>query len=134
MSIRVPHLAAIAAALVLAAPAAAQVRAPAPRPVPQPGVLNPDIDPASQGLSALALRLDAIEQAARRQIVVLEHVDATAQQENWPRSSDNFENNVNRATAICNQALTNRFGRVVSYQRTFTDDRYFFHRVVCETR
>ena len=132
MSIRIPHLAVIAAASVLAAPAAAQVRAPTPRPAPQPGVLNPDIDPASQGLSALALRLDAVEQAARRQVVVLEHNESNA--ESWPRSSDNFDNNNARSEDLCRGALGDRFGRVISRHRTFSGDRHFLHRVVCETR
>lgn len=117
-----------------ASPALAQVRAPTPRPAPQPGILAPDVDPSSQAHSTILLRLDSVEQAALRQIVVLEYSLSSAYGEIWPVSSDNFNNNPNRATAICSQALGDRFGRMISYQRAYDGDRYFFSRVVCETR
>ncbi|MDP3400812.1 MAG: hypothetical protein Q8R97_06795 [Brevundimonas sp.] len=121
------------ALLAVGSPALAQVRAPTAQPAPQPGVRAPDSDPSSQAHSTILLRLDAVEQSARRQIVVLEFDEATAGDEIWPASSDNSSNNGNRVTAICSAALADRFGRVVSYQRAYAGDRYFFGRVVCET-
>ncbi|KPF79172.1 hypothetical protein IP78_09645 [Brevundimonas sp. AAP58] len=127
----------LALAASVAFPAAAQTyRAVPATPQQQPGIRAPDLDPSSQAHSAIMLRLNEVEQTARRQIVTLEYDEATATAagESWPLSSDNFNNNPNRATALCSQALGDRFGRVVSYQRAPSGDRYFFSRVVCETR
>jgi hypothetical protein len=123
-------------AFAASAPALAQVRAPTARPAPQPGLLAPEVDPSSQAHSTIMLRLDAVEQAAMRQLVILEYDAATAEAagEIWPTSSDNFNNNPGRATALCSQALGDRFGRMISYQRAYAEDRYFFSRTVCETR
>jgi len=124
---------AILATGLFALPAAAQtVRAPTTVPAQQPGIRAPDVDPSSQAHSAIMLRLNEVEQAAGRQVVVLEQVESTAT--TWPLSSDNFENNNSRSTALCNLALTDRFGRVISRQRTTVGDRYFLSRVVCETK
>lgn len=125
-----------ALALAASAPALAQVRAPTSRPAPQPGILAPEMDPSSQAHSTILLRLDAVEQAARRQVVILEYDEATAEAagEIWPLSSDaTGNNNANRAAALCGQALGDRRGRVLSYQRGYSGDRYFFSRVACET-
>lgn len=131
------RLTALALAASVALPAAAQTyRAVPATPPQQPGVLAPNVDPSSQAHSAIMLRLNEVEQAARRQVVALEYDEATAVAagESWPISTDNFNNNPNRATALCSQALGDRFGRVVSYQRAPSGDRYFFSRVVCETQ
>jgi len=126
----------VAFGLLAASPALAQVRAPTPRPAPQPGILAPEAEPSSQAHSAILLRLDAVEQAAMRQLVILEYDAATAEAagEIWPISSDNFNNNPGRATGLCSQALGDRFGRMISYQRAYDGDRYFFSRAVCETK
>lgn len=125
---------AAAAACALAPPAAAQtVRAPTPAPAQQPGLRAPDVSPASQGLGALTLRLDALEQAVGRQLVVLEQ-DQAAPGESWPAASDNFPNNNTRAEAACRDALGDRFGRVVSRQRRTEGNLYYLSRVVCEAR
>lgn len=122
-----------ALALAASAPALAQVRAPTPRPAPQPGILAPEIDPSSQAHSTILLRLDTVEQSARRQLVVLEMDEATAGDDIWPISSESSDANRNRVTAICSDSLSDRYGRPVSYRRTYTGDRYFFSRIVCET-
>ena len=124
------------AALVLVAgsPVLAQVRAPTTQPAQQPGIRAPDIDPSSQAHSAIMLRLDAVEQSVRQHLVVLEADENTTGDDIWPTSSESSNANANRVTAICSAALSDRFGRVVSYRRTYTGDRYFFSRVVCETR
>ncbi|MFW2343100.1 hypothetical protein [Brevundimonas sp.] len=123
----------VAVGLLAASPVLAQVRAPTTQPTQQPGIRAPDVDPSSQAHSTILLRLDAVEQSARRQIVVLELDVATVGNDIWPVSSDTSGNNGPRVTAICSQALSDRFGRVVSYNRAYVDDRYFFSRVVCET-
>lgn len=128
-----PRLVAILALSLIALPAAAQtVRAPTQTPAPPSGLRAPDTSPSSQGLSALALRIDALEQSVRRQIIVLEQ--GYPETERWPRDSDNFGNNNTRSQAICERALGDRYGRVISRERTFAGDYYFLHRVVCETR
>lgn len=133
MSVHRLAIAVLAAAI--AVPATAQTyRATPVTPPQQPGLRAPDADPSSVAHSAIMLRLNEIEQLARRQIVVLEYEQTTAVGETWPTASDNYGNNVNRATALCNLVLSERFGRLISYQRTFSGDVYFFHRVVCETQ
>jgi hypothetical protein len=107
------------------------VRAPAPTPGQQ-GIRAPNLDPTQQSLAALSLKVDALSQAVGRQIIVLEQVEQTATL--WPASSDTFPNNNTRSTALCEQALGDRFGRVVSRDRQTVGDRYFLSRVVCETR
>jgi hypothetical protein len=107
------------------------VRAPGGTPVQQ-GVRPPTVDPTLQALSALSLKVDALAQTAGRQIVVLEQVEQTATL--WPASSDTFPNNETRSTTLCQQALGDRFGRVISRDRQTVGDRYFLSRVVCETR
>lgn len=121
------------ALLAVGSPALAQVRAPTPQPAPQPGILAPEIDPSSQAHSTILLRLDTVEQSARRQLVVLEMDEATAGDDIWPISSESSDANRNRVTAICSDSLSDRYGRPVSYRRTYTGDRYFFSRIVCET-
>lgn len=125
--------AAALAALLLAAPAAAQVRAPVAQPANQPGVRAPDTDPSSAAHAQLSLRIDAVEQAARRQVVVLEQASAEAG-DSWPASSDNWPNNNTRAEEACQAALGDRYGRVLSRQRRQSGDRYWLNRVVCETQ
>lgn len=121
---------------LFALPAAAQaVRAPTTVPTQQPGIRAPDVDPSSQAHSAIMLRLNEVEQAARRQVVVLEYAEgAGVAAETYPLASQSSSSNTNRVTALCSQALQDRFGRVVSYQRAYVGDSYFFNRIVCETR
>tara|TARA_R110002124_G_scaffold87463_2_gene225318 strand:+ start:3894 stop:4292 length:399 start_codon:yes stop_codon:yes gene_type:complete len=107
------------------------VRAPAPTPGQQ-GVRAPDLDPTQQSIAALSLKVDALSQAVGRQIIVLEQVEQTATL--WPASSDTFPNNNTRSTALCEQALGDRFGRAISRDRQTVGERYFLSRVVCETR
>lgn len=126
--------AAALAALLAAAPAAlAQVRAPVAQPSAQPGVRAPDADPNSAAHAQLALRIDAAEQAARRQVVVLEQASAEAG-ESWPSGSDSWPNNNTRSEQACQAALGDRYGRVISRQRQHAGDRYWLNRVVCETQ
>lgn len=122
-------------ALAVSSPAFAQVRAPTPQPAPQPGIVAPDFDPSSQAHSTILLRLDAVEQSVRRQIVVLEYSqDSVGVSNRYPIASSSASNNANRVTAHCSQALGDRFGRVVSYERTTFGEYYFFNRIVCETQ
>lgn len=107
------------------------VRAPAPTPGQQ-GVRAPNLDPMQQSIAALSLKVDALSQAVGRQIIVLEQVEQTATL--WPASSDTFPNNNTRSTALCEEALGDRFGRVISRDRQTVGERYFLSRVVCETR
>jgi hypothetical protein len=124
----------LATALACACPALAlaqTVRAPGTTPT-QLGVRAPNLDPTQQALAALSLKVDALTQSVGRQIIVLEQVDQTATL--WPANTDTFPNNNARSTALCEEALGDRFGRVISRSRQTVGDRYFLSRVVCETK
>ena len=110
---------ALAAPLVLAGTAEAQtIRAQA-------------ADPVQQRLIAIEGRLDRLADTAGAQVVVLQQTSESLPQ--WPADSDNWPNNNQRAQAICEGALGDRFGRVLSRERSYVEDRYYLSRIVCET-
>jgi hypothetical protein len=84
-------------------------------------------DPVLQRLTAIEARLARVE----AQVVVIHQTSESGPL--WLASSDNWGNNNDRATALCQEALAERFGRVLSRQRTTVGDRYYLSRVVCET-
>jgi hypothetical protein len=112
-------LSAALAASIVAFPAQAQSR-----------VQAPSVDPVMARLVALQAQLDALKQSAGRQVVVL-HFTPT-ELPGWP--DNNYNNNQQRSTDLCKQALDDRYGRVISYRIRTNDDRFFFSHVVCETK
>jgi len=89
------------------------------------------VDPVQQRLTAIEARLEDLSQSAGAQVVVLQQTRDSLPQ--WPADSDTWPNNNQRAQAICESALRDRFGRVLSRERSYVEDRYYLSRIVCET-
>ncbi|WP_296819955.1 hypothetical protein [Brevundimonas sp.] len=90
------------------------------------------VDPVQQRLTAIEARLEDLSQSAGAQVVVITQTMEIAR--HWPANTDTWPNNNARAQDLCQEALGDRFGRVISRERTTAGDRYFLSRVVCETR
>ena len=90
------------------------------------------VDPVHQRLTAIEGRLDRLADTAGAQVVVLHQTQDSLPQ--WPANTDTWPNNNQRAQAICESALGDRYGRVLSRERSYVEDRYYLSRIICETR
>ena len=89
------------------------------------------VDPLQQRLAAIEGRLDRLADTAGAQVVVLHQTQDSLPL--WPANTDTWPNNNQRAQAICESALGDRYGRVLSRERSYVEDRYYLSRIVCET-
>lgn len=117
-----------AMACVAATAATAQTRQQTPRAAPM--VKAPIVDPVTQRLNAMQAKLEALEESAGKQVVVLHFTPSELP--GWP--DNNAPSNQQRSSDLCEQALAERYGRVISYRTWTNGDNYFFTHVVCETR
>ena len=86
-----------------------------------------------QKLDALGLRLDALEQTVRRQIVVLEW--AGPGHGNGPYTeARSFPEARAAAELRCQIALDDRYGRVISHQQMSDERGHWLGRAVCEAK
>ncbi|MEE1876248.1 hypothetical protein [Altererythrobacter litoralis] len=122
--------AAPAMAFIVANPAMAQTRTQTTQPRTTPTIQAPTLDPVMVRLNALQLEIDALRQSAGKQVVVL-HFTPT---ELAPWANGNYNISQERSNSLCQQALGDRFGRVLSYRVQMSGDRTFFSHVVCETK
>lgn len=123
-------LASTAAVACAGAASAQTIRAQPKPPAVQPGLQAPNTSSQSQAFSALNLKLDALKQSLGRQVVAL-HFTPT-ELPPWP--NNNFGENEARAIGLCQQALGDRFGRLLSRRVQGAGGGYYFTHVLCEVK
>ena len=136
MSRRLVPSAILAAAVMagaLGGPAQGQVRrVQNPQPQLPPGFQAPDFNPVMQKLNALQAEVNALRQSAGRQVVVLHYTPTETG--GWTDAENTFPQNNQRAVTICQAALGDRYGRVLSRTTQWTGSRFYFAHLVCETK
>lgn len=126
---------ALAATMAFADAVGAQtVRQRTQEPVVPPGIQKPDYSPGSQAMSALILKVDALQQkvdalqqSAGRQVVVLNFKSDSGSQYS---NSQTYEY---KSNDYCKKALGDRFGRVISRTPIQREGMWYLDEIVCET-
>ncbi len=121
------------AVVAMANPAQAQDRLQVQTRTPPPprgqSFQAPEIDPVIERLASLEAELAALKESAGKQVVVLHFTPSELP--GW--LDNNFAQNEERAAELCQQALGDRYGRVLSRRNWTNGERFFFTHVVCET-
>jgi hypothetical protein len=88
------------------------------------------MNPVMLRLAQLQAELNALKESAGKQVVVL-HFTPT---ELNGSAENNYNNNQQSSIFLCQQALGDRYGRVLSYRVWNHDDRFYLSHVACETK